>query len=241
MKKPILVCLSSILLFSCNDVSNEYKKLKNRDDIHVIPSGNTPVYRGEFLRNIAFPVGGFGTGNILIGGHGNMMDLEIFGKADHDGLPPYMTFFTIWAKEEGKYAQVRIAERELLNNFPNPFGVPRQQLSGIKRFKEVTFKGRFPFANLAFEDESFPVEVSLQCYNPFIPMDVDNSSLPFAEFWWTLKNKTDQNIDVSLCLNMSNPFLSESADRSNTQGPVVIKVTFDFDKKRKITGKSDSM
>lgn len=221
MKKPILACLFSILLFSCNDVSSEYKKIKNRDNIHVAPAGKMPVYKGEFLRNIAFPVGGLGTGNILLGGRGNMIDLEIFGKADHDGLPPYMTFFTIWAKEEGKNPKVRIAERELLNNFPNPFGVPRQQLSGIKRFNEVTFEGHFPFANLAFDDASFPVEVSLQCYNPFIPMDVENSSLPVAEFSWSFKNTTSRDIDVSLCLNMSNPFLPESADRSTTEGPVV--------------------
>lgn len=227
MLKTFPLPLIFIIICACTGVTSEYKQLKNRDDRLEIPTGNFPVYAGESLRNVAFPIGGFGTGDILLGGRGNIIDLEIFGKANRGGAPPYMTFFSIRAKEEGGPADVRIAERQLLNNFPNPFGIPRQQLPGIKRFDEVEFDGRFPYANVTFIDETFPLKISLQGFNPFIPMDVDNSSLPIAEFTWKLKNISENMVDISLCLNMGNPFLSGSHDGSDTNGPVVNEIVQD--------------
>ena len=56
-------------------------------------AGGLPVYHGENLRNIFYPLGGIGTGDLLIGGRGNILEFEIFNQAQRDELPPYTDLF----------------------------------------------------------------------------------------------------------------------------------------------------
>lgn len=176
------------------------------------------VYTGDSLRHILFPVGGIGTGNILLGGRGEIHEIEIFGKPSLDELRPYMTFFCIRAKPNNQKPVFRISERELHNNFPNPFGVPRQQLAGMPRFREAQFSGTYPFAHISFIDKKFPLKVSLEAFNPLIPLDVDNSSLPVAVFYWNIKNEQPHAVDVSLCFNMANMLNPADVSGSRTLG-----------------------
>jgi len=70
---------------------------------------------------------------------------------------------------------------------------------------EAVFRGEFPFAWINFKDRDLPVEISLEAWNPFIPLDVENSALPMAIFTWKIKNPTKDTIDVSLAANLFNP------------------------------------
>jgi non-lysosomal glucosylceramidase len=180
-------------------------------------------YSGDSLRHIAVPVGGIGTGNILLGGRGNILEMEIFGKADRDELPPYMTFFSIWAKEEGKEPVAKILERELLNDFPNPFGVPRQQLAGIPRFKESTFTGGYPVVKVLLKDEKVPLNIELESYNPLIPLNTEDSGLPMAVFTWKLENTSKNEVIASVCFSISNPLNTTDRSRTYTYGNVMNK------------------
>ncbi|MDZ7375425.1 MAG: GH116 family glycosyl-hydrolase, partial [candidate division KSB1 bacterium] len=36
--------------------------------------------RGDYLKEVAFPIGGIGTGNITLGGRGELRDWEIFNR-----------------------------------------------------------------------------------------------------------------------------------------------------------------
>ena len=78
--------LSAILLLGCS---------KDETRMEPVYTGGLPVYTGENLRNIFYPLGGIGTGNLLIGGRGNILEFEIFNRAQRDELPPYMTFFSV--------------------------------------------------------------------------------------------------------------------------------------------------
>ena len=69
------------------------------------------VYIGDSLSNIAVPVGGIATGDILIGGRGNIRSLEIFNHADMAGNLPYMTFFSMWCKPVHGQAVAKILEQ----------------------------------------------------------------------------------------------------------------------------------
>ena len=153
-------------------------------------------YTGDALRCIAFPIGGIGTGNITLGGRGNIQELEIFNRPAK-GVLPDMTFFSIWTREEGKEPVVKILERELLNDFPNPFGVPRGQLTGIPRFKECFFTGGYPIVKIGLKDEECPLNIELESYNPFIPLNTEDSGLPLAVFNWKLENTSKKEITTS--------------------------------------------
>ncbi len=179
-----------------------------------------PVYSGESLRNIFYPLGGIGTGNILVGGRGNILEFEIFNRAQRDELPPYMTFFSIWYQEEGKEAGAKVLERQHFNNFTNGFGIPRQQLAGLPRFQEATWSGAPPAVEIGFKDSRVPLEIRLECFNPLVPLDVDASSMPVGEFTWKITNPGNSPVNYALSLNIANPFRNLNYRSSKPGHPV---------------------
>ena len=187
-----------------------------------------PVYSGEALRNVFYPVGGIGTGDILMGGRGNILEMEIFNRPAMDELSPYMTFFSLWYREGEREPVSMVLEREFFNDFPNPFGLPRQQLSGLPRFEEVRWSGAPPYVNLQFEDKEVPLEIRLECFNPLIPLDVAGSSIPVAEFSWVLRNPGDEPVEFSLAFHISNP-LKNLNYRGNRPGYPVRNTQFTRD------------
>src|ERR1051325_10996123 len=46
-------------------------------------------FTGESLREIAFPLGGIGTGTVSLGGYGNLRDWEIFNRPNKGATLPY--------------------------------------------------------------------------------------------------------------------------------------------------------
>ncbi len=203
---------SILILFtvSCNGVVREYEKLmedpQSLSSDESEPTVPMPSYTGDSLRNIAFPLGGIGTGNLLMGGRGNIIDHEIFGRANADEVPPYMTFFAIRIKDSHGEVQARVLEGTLPDNFPNPFGVPRSQLGGIPRFSGCRFTPEFPLAHLHLEDRGLPVEAKATFWNPFIPLNTRDSSLPLVFFDWVIQNTGSDSIEVNLMLSAGNPF-----------------------------------
>ncbi|UCE21206.1 MAG: hypothetical protein JSV46_02930 [Candidatus Aminicenantes bacterium] len=167
-------------------------------------SGKIREFTGKDLGTIAFPIGGLGTGNITLGGRGEIRELEIFNRPDK-GKSPDFTFFSIWAREEEKQSVARILERQFFPPYIAWMGIPRNQLPGVSRFEEVVFKGEYPFASLKFEDEEIPVEVMLEAYNPLIPLSPEKSGIPAAVFYWKIKNEKSSPVSVSLAFSMMNP------------------------------------
>jgi uncharacterized protein (DUF608 family) len=163
-----------------------------------------PVYTGDQLKTIAFPVGGLGAGNLTLGGRGDIRELEIFNRPAKN-KPPDMTFFSIRVEKEGAPAVVKILERRLIPPYTGWMGFPRNQLAGISRFQEVEFRGAYPFAFLKFDDPDVPASISLEAFNPFIPLSPEKSGLPCALFFWTVGNPTTDTLRISLAFSMLNP------------------------------------
>lgn len=194
-----------IFLFCCFFYAAVYSSDSN-------PSKTTQrTFTGQHLKEIAFPLGGIGTGNIMLGGRGELRDWEIFNRPGKDKRPN-MTFFAVWAKKENSEPVARILERKLIPPYTGWMGIPRHTLSGCHRFDEVEFIGEYPFANLTFFDEAVPVQVELEAYNPFIPLDADNSGLPAAIFNWRFTNPHDVPVEVAVCFSMQNPVGTDGKD-----------------------------
>ncbi len=166
---------------------------------------------GDRLKEIAFPIGGIGTGNITLGGRGELRDWEIFNRPGK-GKQPNLTFFAIWARPVGGSPVAKILERKLLPPYTGWMGIPRQTLSGVARFDEVEFHGEYPFAGLNFLDSQMPIDVKLEAYNPMIPLDPDNSGIPVAIFNWIVSNPQDDQVEVSICFSMQNPIGTDGKD-----------------------------
>src|SRR6187455_1633802 len=88
------------------------------------------LFAGESLREIAFPLGGIGTGTVSLGGRGQLRDWEIFNRPAK-GRDLALCFFALWARPEGGPAMARILERRLLPPFVADRGLSPWALSGL--------------------------------------------------------------------------------------------------------------
>jgi len=174
-----------------------------------IDSDKTIIYTGDSLINIAVPVGGIGTGDVLIGGRGNIKSLEIFNRSAMDEQP-YMTFFSLWYQEKDQQAQARILEGNVPVSTSGSYGISRRQLEGIPRFKEARFKARYPFIQLDLIDPAVPLNITGEFYNPLIPLNTEKSSIPIAVFLWTVENTSNREISFSIALNLGNPLKNQT-------------------------------
>lgn len=161
------------------------------------------VYSGRQLSEIAFPLGGIGTGTVSLGGRGDLRDWEIGNRPAQGRRLPY-TFFAVWVQAGDEPPQTRVLEGALPPPYSGPSGVPLSG-AGLPRFGEVTFAAAYPFAHLTFTDPDLPIRVSLEAFNPLIPHDSEASGLPVAVFRHTLTNPTGRPVQVALAFCFTNP------------------------------------
>jgi len=167
------------------------------------PSGR--IFHGEALREIAFPLGGLGTGTVSLGGYGNLRDWEIFNRPNKGGILPF-TFGAMRLTGGGlKQPLARVLERRPLPPYPGGFGMHREQALGLPRFRDVVFEGAYPFANLQFQDARVPADVSLEAFNPMAPLDTGNSSLPVAVLTYRVVSRAPAPLEVTLAFSAMNP------------------------------------
>ncbi len=184
----------------------------------LFDSGKTREFTGKALMTIAFPIGGLGTGNVTLGGRGEIRELEIFNRPDKGRYPDF-TFFSIWAREEGKQPVAKILERQFFPPYVAWMGIPRNQLPGVSRFEEVFLKGNtlWPICSLRIR---VPAEVKLEAYNPFIPLSPEKSGIPAAVFYWKIKNEKSSPVSVSLAFSMLNPIKQWMSPIKKTSGKI---------------------
>lgn len=161
------------------------------------------VFEDSFLSEIAFPLGGIGTGTVSLGGRGELRDWEIANKPDKgQGLDN--SFFALWFREEGREPRTMILESELKPPYRGAFGIPRGGLPGMPRFHRGRFLGSYPFARVELEDPRVPLQVTLEAFNPFIPGNDVDSGLPVAIFYWRLRNQGRSRVAATVLASLEN-------------------------------------
>jgi uncharacterized protein (DUF608 family) len=155
------------------------------------------------LSEIAFPLGGIGTGTVSLGGRGQLRDWGIFNRPGQGRNLP-CTFVAIRMKVEGTPPAVKVLESVIDPPYSGSFGYPNDSAQGLPRLRGARFKGAYPFARIDFEDEGIPLEISLDAFNPFIPLNVDDSSLPVAIFRYQLASRSKKPVDVAVAFSVLN-------------------------------------
>jgi len=179
------------------------------------------VYRGVKTREISFPLGGIGSGCIGLSGTGHLVDWEIFNrpaKGSRNGF----SHLAVKAERKGELLDARVLHGDMSPPFAGAgtgpfagfgFGVARETLSGLPHFRQTEFRGAFPLAEIRFRDPAFPGTVSLDAFNPFIPLNDKDSSLPAAFFTVRIRNTTREPLDYTVGFTVRNPAQSPTTNR----------------------------
>lgn len=164
--------------------------------------GPQRTFRGD-AGEAAFLLGGIGTGNVSLGARGELRDWEIFNRPGKGDLINY-TFFAVYAREEGKNPVAKVLESRLHPPFSKDQGFPSESAAGLPRFKDSRMKGEYPFVWIDFEDDEIPLQVSLEAFTPFIPLNPEDSGIPGAILTYKAVNTGRKPVDVTIAGTIHN-------------------------------------
>lgn len=174
------------------------------------------------MSQISFPLGGIGSGCIGLAGNGQLIDWEIFNAPNKNSFNNYSGFF-IKAEKEGRLVSMKVMN----GDFPPPyqgktyrggdygssfgFGPNERTFAGFSHFRECSFLGEFPLARLTLKDPDFPGVVKNRAFNPFIPLNDRDSSLPAAFFEVEVMNTSEEELDYTIALAAGSSFSCKDA------------------------------
>jgi len=174
-------------------------------------------YADRRTREISFPLGGIGTGCIGLAGNGRLIDWEIYNKPNKLSHNAY-TFFAIKAEQQGEVRMAKVLHGDLPPSYMGNgkgvyqgygYGPGRETLSGLPHYAAAAFVGEYPVATLTFHDPGDPVSIRMTAFNPFIPHNDRDSSIPTAMFLFEVTNTDAEPVEISLAGSLSNPFLEQ--------------------------------
>ena len=155
-------------------------------DEKLFARGESRVYKGESLGGIRLPVGGIGAGSIQIDGKATRPVWSIFNNMAQVAVPD--SFFAIRVK--GDKPVLKALQTEAVG----PFAA----------MKALTFRGEYPFGWFDFQDPDLPVSVSLETFNPLIPLDTKDSAIPCAIYRVTVRNAGQKPVEVAVIATQQN-------------------------------------
>jgi len=165
------------------------------------------IYHGDYLNQIAFPMGGIGAGMICLEGTGALSKFSLRNRPEL-GSEPHV-FSAVCIKGPRKIARVLegpVPNWKLRPFLPGAEGTYPGGCWGLPRFRQATFETHFPFATVRLQDADVPLEVELTGWSPFSPGDADNSSLPVAGIEYRFLNRSSAPIDAVFSFNSQNFF-----------------------------------
>ena len=170
-----------------------------------------PLYKGKKTSQISFPLGGIGTGCIGLGGNGRLMDWEIFNRPNKGSLNGY-SHLAVKASDGDRTVDARVLAGDMYCDFAGQhgngfgFGLAKGTMGGFPHFSSCEFLGEFPVAEISFSDPHFPAAVKLTAFNPLIPLNSGDSSIPAAFFEVGLTNISDRALTYTVNFTAANPF-----------------------------------
>lgn len=154
-------------------------------------------------KEAAFPLGGIGTGNVSVGARGELRDWEIFNWPGKKNFLPF-SFFAIWAKRGDDAPIAKILESELTPHYNRSHGFLNGDLAGLPRFADSELWAGYPFVNVALRDPAMPVEVTMEAFTPFIPLNAADSGIPGAVIRYRVRNPSSEPVAVSVVGSLAN-------------------------------------
>ena len=161
-------------------------------------------YTGQALKEIAFPLGGIGTGNVSLGGRGQLRDWEIFNRpGKNKGLMyTFPAIFTRTASgdDDGAGSGIQAAAAVCRSRRD----CRRRRSAGCPGWRAPSSRASIRSRMIEFVDDKLPVKVELTAFNPFIPLNEKDSAIPTAILRYKLTNTSKERVDATVCWSMQN-------------------------------------
>ncbi len=177
------------------------KKLDEAWVRSLFTRGEPEIYRGRQLATVGMPIGGITCGQIYLLGDGTLGLWDIFNQHRFTGFGsdsweyeeptrPVDHGFTVHVKQGGKQHDHQL---------------------NIEDVPDVEFRGEYPIGYVTYPAGGFPVEVQLEAFSPFIPLNTRESATPATVFHFTVENTSDETIDVHMSGALENPVCFHNA------------------------------
>ncbi len=174
------------------------------------------------LGHIGMPVGGLFAGTVYLSGDGRLWLWDIFNR-DQNGILPRDASLPDGIGVGGNnnmrglnYLTPAPVTQPFKIGFALTVGDAQLPLDATG-FEQVTFDGRYPIGRVTYRDADCPVQVHLEAFSPFIPLNVDDSSLPATVMSFQVKNTGNAAIDVSISGEMQNAICLDTKSQQTGQ------------------------
>ncbi|MEI6336967.1 MAG: GH116 family glycosyl hydrolase [Verrucomicrobiota bacterium] len=219
--------------------ASQFKQLPTSKWSEVIPADKTlspewerslfergapRTYTGEALMNIGMPVGGITTGALVyLGGDGKLWNWDIFNRPLNGVMPRMIQYKDRSWHQRPKGIEVWQGGNYIdpIRDQPSPFeqgfalkviADGKEQIRTLDRrgWKNIVFTGAYPFGTVSYSDPDCPVEVILDAYSPFVPLDYDDSSYPATIMSYRVENTSSNKVEVEVGGWLENPVLIDT-------------------------------
>ena len=195
----------------------------------LFDSGPQRTFSADNATQVAMPLGGIGAGCICLNGYGGLQDFSIWNHPSTTALPEG------FAPSQGAFAILHIkGESPVTKLVEGPFpvlkiydqglqgeGYRRGGFEGFPRFQKCVFKGEYPFGEAKLSDSAVPLQISLNAWNPFIPLDDKDSGIPCAILEYTLHNSSPGTVEYEFSYHLSHMAPGCGEDQSASRNTVI--------------------
>jgi uncharacterized protein (DUF608 family) len=179
--------------FSAEDTLDHFvpadKKLRQDWIGKLFAKGASTWYSEADLETIGMPVGGIAAGQVYLTGDGRLAHWDIFNQHIFTGYG--RDSYNLGRKPSSPFAQgfaIQVASA----------GNTIRRVLDIHGFPQTRFCGEYPIGTIEYRASDFPIDVRLQAFSPFIPLNEEDSALPATLLQFTVKNTMGTPADVAL-------------------------------------------
>lgn len=173
-------------------------------------------YAGDDLKTIGMPIGGICAGQVYLTGDGRLVYWSIYNQNINTGfgavnykvgrLPTEMVV------GGNEFKQAPVVDQGVAIRIRSGAKTETRSLDR-KGCPNVRFSGEYPIAYVDYALSDLPVQVTLEAFSPFIPLNEPDSALPATVLNYTVKNTSKKEVEFTLAGWLENAVLHYSADR----------------------------
>ncbi|WP_404307014.1 GH116 family glycosyl-hydrolase [Neorhodopirellula lusitana] len=199
------------------------KKLSQSWIDSLYARGKPMTATGDDLKYIGMPINGICTGQVYLGGDGQLWLWNLDASRDFKKNTAKGPRFMDPDVAPGLSEKAAIKQEGMSQGFALQVSSEPDESSDsakvftldAKGFSDVTFTNQYPMATVDYADADCPVEVHLQAYTPFIPLNRDDSSYPVIVMRYTVENTSSIPQEIAIAGWVENISNTKSGKAAN--------------------------